>query len=400
MVHRTLSQTKELASWCRDTQGVEWIALDTEFIAEKYYQPLLCLIQVETPEGSFLIDPLVSMDTVPFWELLVEGTHETILHAGRVELEFCYRYTQKFPQKLFDTQLAAGLVSTDFPAGYSNLVHRFLGETLQNTESRTDWRCRPLTERQVIYALEDILYLHSLREILGKELRRLERETWLTAETQHWQTTVHALVSPERWQRILGSSRYTPQELAIIRSLWQWRDQLAERRNCPPRRLLRDDLLLELARRKMSDVRNIRNIRGLERGDLKDLLPEIAGCIQEALELPESACPQVKISGNHTKLNVLGTLLSSVLGTIARNQQVAPSLVGSPSDVREWIAWKLQWKDCEERPLLAQGWRAEVVGKLFDELLHGQKAIRIAHPEMECPLEFVVPGENFPMEAP
>lgn len=392
MTHRTLSQTQELVSWCRDTRGVEWIALDTEFIAEKYYQPLLCLIQVGTPEGAFLLDPLAPMDTTPFWELLTEGEHETILHSGRVELEFCYRHTRKFPKKLFDTQLAAGLVTTDYPAGYSNLVFRFLGENLQNTESRTDWKCRPLTERQVVYALEDILYLHSLREILREELRCRGRETWMAAEMRLWQETVLALVSPQRWQRILGSYRYTPQELAIIRSLWQWREALAKNRNCSPRRVLRDDLLLELARRRVSEIRHIRSIRGMERGDLKDLLPDIANCIQKALELPESDCPQVRVSGNHTKLNVLGTLLSSVLGTIARNLQVAPSLVGSPSDVREWIAWKLQWKDCDETPILAQGWRAEMVGKIFEELLSGQKAIRIVQPQQECPLEFVTSG--------
>lgn len=369
--------------------GVEWVAIDTEFISERYYQPLLCLIQIATPTGFYLIDPLANIDTKPFWDFLVEGDHETIVHAGRFEMDFCYRYTQRFPKQIFDTQVATGLVSLEYPIGYSNMVQRFLGISPPRTESRTNWKRRPLTSWQVEYAVDDVVYLNDLRKVLLEKLQEFGRLSWFRDEMRHWLSCVEQHLSPERWRRILGAARWSARELAIVKSLWEWREAVAMKRNCSPKHVLRDDLILEIAKRKVHEIQLIRNIRGLERDDMRMVLEEISRRVREALNQNEDLCPAFEPAAHNTKTTVLGTFLSSVLSTICMEKSLSASLVGTTSDVRDWIAWKLHSKNSDVVPILAQGWRAEVVGASFDELLSGKKLIRINDPRKSSPIEFV-----------
>ena len=386
-----ISTPSELARWCSEHTGAEWIGLDTEFIAERYYQPHLCLIQAATPKGNFLIDPIQNqLDVSPFWNLLVLGEHETIVHSGRFEMEFCWRSTGRFPKNIFDTQVAAGLVSNDYPAGYGNIVSNFLNIQMPGTESRTNWKSRPLTARQLEYAVDDIAYLHPVREVLHTQMKERDRLGWFASEMQERLENILHLLSPERWQRILTGTHWTQRELAIVYALWSWRESIAQKRDCSVRHVLRDDLVLEMARRKTSDVRSIRNIRGMERGDLRPYLEEISSLIETAVHLDEKDCPRVEFPHHCAKLSVLGTLLYSILGTICHQHDLAPGLVGTQTDVRDWAAWRLQTPGyTETRPRLASGWRAEIVGDIFDALLSGEKMIRIAHPTENYPIEFV-----------
>ena len=367
-------------------EGCEWFAIDTEFIAEKYYKPLLCLIQVATPQGDALIDPL-AVDPTPFWEMLVSGNQTTIAHSGRMELEFCYRYTHQFPKNIFDTQLAAGLVSPEYPIGYSNLVLKMLNEISSNSEGRTDWSCRPLNDNQLNYAMDDVRFLNPLRLVLSEELERRGRTDWLLGETDELKRNVFLLVSPERWRRILGSGRYDSQEVAIINALWHWRESVAKQRNTTVRRVLRDDLLLELARHRSSDPQIILSIRGMERSDLKKQIPHIASTIRIAMLSP-NPFPAIEPLCAHVKIPVLGTLFSAVLSTLCHQLQLAPQLVATTADVRDWIAWRLNLCNFETPPVLASGWRAGIIGKVFEELLTGEKGIYITNPTDDSPLEF------------
>lgn len=288
----------KLEAWCRTHRKVEWLAFDTEFIAENHYKPLLCLVQIASPKGFFLLDPIRVEDTTPFWELLVEGAHKTIVHAGQSELGFCYRYTGRFPRRLFDVQIAAGLVGIEFPAGYTNLVHKVLGQSIPGTESRTNWKLRPLTQRQVEYALDDVTYLRKLETVLKNDLRRLSRRDWYREEIVYQLTDYFTYYSSPQWRRLVRGASLDASSLAVVRALWHWREGLAKRRNCLPRRVLRDDLIMECAKRKLADIKSLQNIRGMEHSDMKRLLPEITRCVADALALPPEACPHVTPSRN------------------------------------------------------------------------------------------------------
>jgi ribonuclease D len=386
--YRRITTADELEQYCRTLAGCPTIALDTEFVSEHTYRPVLCLIQVAAGGELAAIDPLALENVKPFWEALAAPGHVTILHAGRSEVEFSLRAVGCAPAGLFDVQLAAGLAGGEYPAGYNSLVSKILGRKLRKHETRTDWRRRPLSKRQIDYALQDVLYLHDLYEALQTRLQDRERAAWMQEEMESWLHGVERSISHERWRRISGQAGLDRRELAILRELFHWREDEAKRRDQPVRRVLRDDLIVELARRQSADPQRIGAVRGMERGDLRKRLPQLAACVQRGLDVPEEELP-VRTPGDQLpQLSVLGQLLFAALGSICRQADLAPALVGTPNDIRELIVHRAHKLQSKKIPRLARGWRAEFVGRLFEDLLDGKLSIRIVDADSDAPLAF------------
>jgi len=390
--YQNVTTEQQLRQFCRGLSQYDSIGFDTEFVSEHTYRPVLCLVQVAAGEELAVIDAMAVTDMRPFWEAIAEPGHETIVHAGRGEIEFCLQAIGRRPAQLFDVQIAAGLAGGEYPASYSKLISGLLGEPLQKHETRTDWRRRPLSQRQIEYALDDARYLRPLRDKLHATLMQLERFDWLEEEMKTWQDAVERHLSGGRWRRVSGNSGMDSRTLAIVRELWRWREAEAKRRNKPVRRVLRDDLIVELARRRSDDVKRIRAVRGLDRGDLQSRLGEIAASIRRALELPEEDCPTAVRRHTPPQHSVLGQFLFSALGSVCRQSRLSPGLVGSPADIRELIDYRTTGeyigRSGRRRPKLARGWRAAFVGDLFDDLLAGKTAIRIEDPCSDHPLVF------------
>lgn len=398
--YRTIATGEALAEFCQRLAQCEQIALDTEFVGEQRFQPQLCLVQVAAGGELALIDPLAVADLRPFWQALVSPGHEVVVHAGRGELAFCYRAVGTLPARVFDVQIAAGMVGVEYPASYGNLLVKVLGLASGKRETRTDWRHRPLSSRQIAYALNDIRHLPPLRDALCARLSEAGRLPWFAEEMASWSAEVMASLSEDRWRRVPGNAGLDSRSLAILRELWKWRQSVAERRNCPPRRVLRDDLLVELARRQSADVVQIRAVRGLERGDLKRQLPRIAAAIQRGLSAAPSELPPAAPPEPAPPLAVLGQFLFSALGTICRRQGIAPGLVGTPNDVRDLVMYRTgQWPR-PDPPLLARGWRAELLGRTLDDLLAGRLALRVGDPMADVPLVFQPLASPTAPEAP
>lgn len=391
MQYEHITEPRQLSDFCASVAEAPRIAFDTEFVSEDSYRPELCLVQVAVGARLAIIDPLAIADMTPFWQLVVAPGHETIVHAGREEFRFCRWATGTRPQRLFDVQLAAGLIGLEYPAAYSNLISKLLGKSLSKGETRTDWRRRPLSDSQLEYALLDVVYLENLRNVLGERVERLGRTEWLRSEIEDWQVHVEEYEEGERWRRLSGVTGLSPRVLAIVRELWQWREELAAQRNWPVRRVLRDDLIIELARRQTADPRRIRAIRGLERGDLQKHLPQLSASMERALALPEADCPLPAPRSGRPQLNLLGQFLHTAVSSLCHTAHVAPSLVGTVEDVRDLIAYRLDLGGARRGPppSLAVGWRAEVVGHAIEELLGGKLAIRIVDPLSDVPLRFV-----------
>lgn len=390
-----ITTEQELQQYCHDLGNADVIGFDTEFVSEDTYRPQLCLVQVAAGGQLAVIDPLAVKDLTPFWNVLAEPGHETIVHAGREELLFCIGATGRRPNNLFDLQIAAGLVGYEYPAGYGSLMSRLLGEKLHKGETRTDWRRRPLSVQQLEYALDDVRYLQAMRDKLHARLDKLGRTSWMTDEVAAWQDDVESSLSRERWRRVSGISGLSTRSLAIVRELWRWREEESERRDQPTRRVLRDDLIVELAKRRNADPKHMRAIRGLERGDLVRAMPRLADAIARALALPDEECPKPPPRNASDQFSVLGQFISSALGSICRAANLAPSIVGTASDVRDLIAYRLNVAGAQfnEPPVLAHGWRAEVVGHIIDDLLTAKLAIRIGDPFADEPLTFVPVSE-------
>jgi ribonuclease D len=391
--HLDITTDAQLRDYCPRLAEAPSIGFDTEFVSEHTYRPRLCLVQVVAAGQAAMIDAMAIEDMTPFWEAIARPGHETIVHAGRGEVEFCLRAVGRPPAGLVDVQIAAGLAGIEYPAGYGSLISKLLGASPAKHETRTDWRRRPLSRRQIEYAIEDVLYLPPLRDKLVERLESLGRLHWLGEEMLSWQDEVYRTLFHERWRRVSGNSGLDARAMAILRELWRWREQEAERRDTPVRRVLRDDLIVELARRKTADIKRIGAVRGLERGDLRRRLPEMAAAIGRALALSDEQCPERHRRDMGPALSVLGQFLFSALGSICREAHLAPGLVGTPGDIRHWIAYRESDDKSADRPppALARGWRAEVVGNLFDDLLSGKTAVRIRDPRSEHPLTFEQP---------
>ncbi|QDU87661.1 Ribonuclease D [Pirellulimonas nuda] len=385
--HDTINSPAQLAELCERLSSAKRIGFDTEFVSEDTFRPELCLVQVAADGLLAVIDPYEVGDLTPFWRLLADGDHVTLAHAAREEINFSLEAIGAPPANLFDTQLAAAFCAAEYPAAYSSVVTRFLGIRPEKGEQRTDWRRRPLTTDQINYALEDVRYLDALHDAIGGEVEKLGRTQWLADETAGFVQEVTEARGRERWRRVSGIGNLGPRNLAVVRELWRWRQAEAERRNLPPKRVLRDDLIAEIAKRKLSSADKIKAIRGMQHGQLKKATDEIAACVQCGLEASLDGIRGGSRKPPPPQLNLLGQFLAPAVNSICREQNIAASLVGSATDLRELIAERLGFASPEDDPpALACGWRAELIGNLIDDLLAGKTSIRISNPRSEHPL--------------
>ncbi|MGB0595679.1 MAG: ribonuclease D [Rubripirellula sp.] len=389
--YESISRSTQLQEFCQKIADCPVIAFDTEFVSEDTYRPKLCLIQVAADDHLAIIDPVGVEQTEPFWELLVEPGRTVIAHAAREEIRFCYRFTGKPIAGLFDTQLAAGFVGMEYPASLATLVQRLCNKSLPKGETRTNWLRRPLSEDQINYALNDVTDLQNMQEQLSTMVRDLDRAGWLEEETELFQQKVVDAETRENWRRVSGSSGLNARQLETVRQLWLWRENRAREMDRLARRVLRDDLLVELAKRGSTDERKIKGIRGMERRGFNDHYADIGAAIQRALDTPESELPKRPRGSRKVVSPMLSQFCSTAFACISRQQKLAPPIVGNADDVRELLGYKLDRQQHDPKPALLKGWRGEIVGKTFDRLLAGELAIGIADVKDRQPLHFIEP---------
>ncbi len=383
-----IKQESQLVDYCDRIAGSPLIAFDTEFVSEDRYLPELCLLQVAAGDDMAIIDTLECKNIRPLWDLICDPQHghQTVVHAAREEFRFCVMETGKRPHRLFDTQVAAGLIGLEFPAAYSNLVSRFCKETLQKHETRTNWRKRPLSSGQLQYAIKDVVYLEEIHRKINQRLEDLGRLDWLEEEMDRRQAEFEADLRPTRWRKLSGIASSTAAELAVIRELWKWREEIARTRDLPARRVLRDDLLIELCKRGTSDLKKIRSIRGMDYGRVQKFLPEISAAIERGLDVPKSDWPETFKRSRIPNLGLLGQFLATALGVICREKSIAPNLASSTQELRTMAAWRLGMIKLPEEPRLFRGWRREVIAEEIDRVLEGKKSLRIIDPKSSQPL--------------
>lgn len=389
VLHETVTTPEQVEKLADQLRQEPWFAFDTEFVGGPNYAPRLCLIQICARNMEVLVDAQAVSDLRPFWEVVSQTPPEKIVHGGRVEAEFCYRAIGRLPAGWFDVQVAAGFVAEEYPAGYAKLVEKFLGVTLQKAETRTDWRRRPLSPEQIEYALADVRYLPALREKLASALADHGRWGWFQEEIERQLTEIKERLTESCWWKIPGARNLDRRRLAILRSLWLWRDQLARSQNRSPRSILRDDLLLELARRATADPKQIAAVHGFEQPRLQRMIPSISLCIKGALALPEDKWPlPIPTPPVIPQAKVLCQILFAILIQLCHEKQIAVGLVGSPNDIRDWLAYRL-YQTLPTPPKLATGWRAEFVGAVFEEALAGRISLKIGNPLEDFPLVLV-----------
>lgn len=387
--YQIITNQADLEAFCQRAVESPYIGFDTEFVSENCYRPILCLVQAATASEIAIIDALSVTDIRPFWELLTEGKQVTITHAAREEFLFCYRAIGRRPKNLFDIQLAAGMIGFEYPAAYANLVNRVLGISVDKGETRTDWSKRPLSTAQLQYAIQDVIHLKPIYDSMSRDLTRMNRTEWLREETSSWlQELEQAEVEPQ-WQRVNGIAGLNSRALAIVRELWIARDAEAQRKNRSPRRVLPDDLIVELARRGVSDPKSLRAIRGFDSRVSAAITERLSKAIETANELPESQLPNKPARSKSLNLGLLGQFLTTVLKIVCDREKIAPGVVGTAQDIRDLAAWHMKMVPANPKPLLATGWRAHIIGETIEEIIDGTIGIRVHNPRSDEPLDLI-----------
>jgi ribonuclease D len=382
-----VTQPEDLAACCAYLATCPRFGLDTEFVGEDTYHPRLCLVQIATAERLILIDPLTAGPLDAFWKLVVDPAHLVVVHAGREEVRLCRLWGGQAPGNLFDLQIAAGLVGLPYPLGHGTLVQQVLGVQLAKGETLTEWRERPLTRAQVRYAFDDVRYLLPAWQRLHERLENLGRTQW--AREEFARLAVSALPEegvPEKWRKLRGLGSLDRRRLAVVRQLYAWREETAAELNRPARTIVRDDLLIEIARRNPTRERDLQVVRGLARRHLG----AIVRVVEEVRALPAEQLPRLpEREQDPQQVGLVANVLTAVLGDFCARRQLANNLVASNADVKGLVRAKLQGAPPPADSLLAQGWRAEHVLPYLLAVLDGRRAVRVRDIGTEAPFDLV-----------
>lgn len=366
-----ITTQQDLESFCSNlrNESPAYIAVDTEFMREKTYYPILCLIQVASPHHVAAIDPLVGLDLKPFLNILMSPDILKVFHAAYQDLEIFYYMTGQVPTPLFDTQVAAMVCGFGESISYEALVNSLAKSSIDKGSRFTDWSHRPLTDRQLNYALGDVTHLRVVYEKLQEKLTKTGRTSWIQEEMYILSNTDTYRIDPfECWKKI----RYRnmkPKGLAYLRELAALREIVAQRRDIPRQRILKDETLLEISASIPKHVDQLKRIRGISDNQaLGPLGKEILSAIQRVSQLPESEYPESPKSQTPSKKAnpSLMEMLKLLLKIISEENEVAPKLVASSKDIE-----RLARGSEKDLPLL-HGWRYEVFGKQALELMEGR----------------------------
>lgn len=383
--------SQELPEICAYLASRGRFGLDTEFVGEDTYHPHLCLIQVATVDRLILIDPLSVGPLDAFWNLVTDPANQVVVHAGREEVRLCRLWAGKAPGNLFDLQIAAGLVGLVYPLGHGTLVNQVLQVQLAKGETLTEWRDRPLTPAQIRYAFDDVRYLLPLWRELSRRLERLNRTSWAEEEFARLARNGAPDETPvEKWRKLRGLGALDRRRLALVRALYQWREETAARLNRPARSLCRDDLIVEIARRNPSRERDLQVIRGLPRRDLGAILQ----VLEQARTIPLAQCPAAADREQDPPQAALVTnVVGAVLGDWCARQHLAPNLVANNSDLKLLVRSQIRGVPFSAESLLAQGWRAAHVLPELRAILEGQATLQVTNPRAASPFTIQAVGE-------
>lgn len=382
-----VTRPEELAECCAYLATCRMFGFDTEFVGEDTYHPRLCLVQIATAERLILVDPLTAGPLDAFWRLVMDPAVQVVVHAGREEVRLCRLWGGRPPENLFDLQIAAGLAGLAYPLGHGTLVNQVLGVQLAKAETLTEWRDRPLTRAQVRYAFDDVRYLLPVWERLSSRLEKLGRADWAREEFARLVASATPEEGvPEKWRKLRGLGSLDRRRLGIVRQLYAWREDVAADSNRPARTVVRDDLLVEIARRNPTRERDLQVVRGLARRHLSGILQ----AVEAARALPAEQLPrQAEREQDVAQVGMVSAVLQAVLGDFCSRKQLAPNLVATSQDVKGLVRARLQGAPPPDDSLLTQGWRREHVLPELLAVLDGRRAVRVRDVRAEAPFAFV-----------
>jgi ribonuclease D len=371
---KLITTTEDLAAFCKPLAATEFIAVDTEFMRERTYWPKLCLAQVAGPDDAAAIDALAEgIDLAPLDELMANAKVLKVFHAARQDLEIFYLRMNKVPQPLFDTQIAAMVCGHGEAASYESLATKLAKAKIDKSSRFTDWSRRPLSERQISYALSDVTHLRVVYEKLRRQLEKSGRLSWITEEVAVLNDPATYRADPEQAWRRLKPRGASPRLLGTLKEVAAWRERTAQRIDIPRQRLLRDEQLLEIASHAPKTTEDLAMTRGLGRGFAEGWQGrELMEAIERARTVPDAELPTRDKPPEQLRApSAVVDLLRTLLRLKAEQAGVAGRLVASADELDRLAAGK--------RDIAAlRGWRREVFGNDAVDLIEGRLALSLA----------------------
>ncbi len=373
--HKLITNQADLVSVCERAREEGRFAFDTEFVMEDRYEPEVCLIQLATESEVTLIDPFLKLDMSPIWKLICDPAVETIVHAGQEDLSLCVQHAGTIPRNVFDVQIAAGFVGFEYPISLQKLVQASLHVRLHKSKTLTDWRRRPLTAAQLRYAAEDVSHLPAARKKIGEKLKKLGREAWAKEEFERFENkSCYSREEEDKLRRVKGASALKGKQVTTARELLAWRDELARKLDRPARVILKDHLLVEIARLQLSAFSEIRDLRGLNMSDKH--VQALGKVVEHSTTLPPESKPIRHDAEIETpRETVLIALATAVLRGYCLERDLAYGLVATKKSIRDLIRNRVTGRNGDVD--LLRGWRADTVGLLLEGVLSGKRTVQV-----------------------
>lgn len=385
---KEITTTAELKEFCGHLKDEKWITVDTEFIREKTYYPELCLIQVASATQEALIDPLAQgIKLSAFWQILADKNIVKVLHAASQDLEIFYHESDQEIHNIFDTQIAAQALGYGESIGYDRLVETICNVKLDKTSRHTDWRLRPLSDKQKTYAIYDVTYLREIYIDMQNRLGELNRLDWIIEEMDKQYPPTRFQRNPYNAYQRIKIRKPRRNNLVILQELAAWRDDEAFRKNIPRQYIMRDDALIDIAMLQPRDIKSLSRIRSVSEKEANSNRGKlILSLIETALNRPQETWPTVKkipSLSEETKITI--ELLKTLLRVVAENNQLTPRLIADNDDIHKLATQKEKAQvDC------LKGWRNDIYGQKALMLMDGKIGLALNKGKIQfVPVSFI-----------
>ncbi|HBT43122.1 MAG TPA: ribonuclease D [Rhodospirillaceae bacterium] len=370
-----ITDNDELRAFCAPLATVDYVTVDTEFIRERTYWPVLCLLQIGGPDGAAAVDALApGIDLAPVFELLANRNVLKVFHAARQDMEIFCRAMDDCPAPVFDTQIAAMVCGFGDSVGYETLVAKLAKATVDKSSRFTDWAARPLSDKQISYALSDVTHLRTVYEKLQAKLEKSGRLAWVASEMEALHNRSFYETDPMEAYERLKVRRPSPRLLAILREVAAWREIEAQRADVPRNRIVRDESIVEIAHHPPKSIENLARIRGLSQKMAEGWQGrQIMEAVERGRALPDDECPTpVEKLVLPRGIGPVADLLKVFLKMCAEESGVAQRLIANSEDIDTIAAFG---EDADVPAL--KGWRRELFGEAALKLRDGRMGLAI-----------------------
>jgi len=367
-----IDSNEMLARFCAGLAAASYCVIDTEFIRESTYYPELALIQIASGDRLACIDPLAISEFSPLAGLLVKESLLKVFHSSSQDLEILYQKFGRVPTPVFDTQLAAAVLGYNQQISYADLVQQITGVELEKKHTRANWTRRPLSQEELDYAMDDVRYLMTVYETLNEKLESTRRYNWMEKDLIAMSDPVNYQVDmAQLWKRLKGVQRLKGVKLQIASELVQWREELAQRQDRPRRWIVKDEVIVEIARQAPDDIASLSRIRDLSDKTVRRHGDKLLQIIAHAAQVDATQWPRHDKLNNLSKQQLaLGDCLMALCRVIADQNQVALATLATRKDIDNLL---LNQKSSR----LTQGWRFTMAGEQLLEFIHGQSSISV-----------------------